>query len=109
MRQPLQEFVAAVMMDDSLANNCPKYGHALGQPVWNTPAVKREIGAAGSSCHDGSIRVFCPWNVRPDQSFSNQVGGSGNSSGTRGGLGRSIKSGSIWNEPAASALMVQSK
>jgi hypothetical protein len=73
MRQPLQEFVAAVVMDDSLANNRANHGHAFSQPRWNTPAVKREIGAAGSSCHDGSIRVFCPWNVGPERSFSNQA------------------------------------
>ena len=42
MRQPLQEFIAAVMMDDSLANNGAKQGHAFCQPGRNAPAVKRE-------------------------------------------------------------------
>src|SRR5712671_1282973 len=51
MRQPLQEFIAAVMMDDSLADNGAKHGHALRQPWRNTPAVKGKIGAACSSCH----------------------------------------------------------
>jgi hypothetical protein len=58
MRQPLQEFVAAVAMGDSLADNGTKQGHAFSQPPRNTPAVKRKIGAACSSWHDCSIR-FC--------------------------------------------------
>src|SRR5436190_20363620 len=69
MRQPLQEFVAAVMMDDSLADNCAKQGHAFSQPRRNTPAVKRKIGAACSSCHDGSIRFLRCRNVRRVQRF----------------------------------------
>src|SRR6266436_2657923 len=74
MRQPLQEFVAAVMMDDSLADNGAKQGHAFSQPRRNTAAVKRKIGAACSSCHDCSIRVLRRRNVRPDQRFSNCAG-----------------------------------
>src|SRR6266581_3836632 len=74
MRQPLQEFVAAVMMDDSLADNGAKQGHAFSQPRRNTPTVKRKIGAARSSCHDLSIRVLRRRNVRLDQRFSNCAG-----------------------------------
>src|SRR5437899_8811723 len=70
MRQPLQEFVAAVMMDDRLADNGAKQRHAFGQPRRNTPAVKRKVGAACSSCHDYSIRVLRRRNVRRDRRFS---------------------------------------
>jgi hypothetical protein len=48
------------MMDDSLADNRAEHGHASGQPRRNAPAMKRKIGAACSSCHDCSIRLFVP-------------------------------------------------
>jgi hypothetical protein len=57
MRQPLQEFIAAVVMDDGLANDGAKRRHPFGQPRRNTAAVKRKIGAAGTSGHACSIRV----------------------------------------------------
>src|SRR3954469_20790786 len=81
MRQPLQEFVAAVMMDDSLADNCAKQGHAFSQPRRNTPAVKRKIGAACSSCHNCLIWFLRCRNVTRDQRFSKSSRdlGSGNS------------------------------
>jgi hypothetical protein len=60
MRQPLQEFIAAVMMDDGLAHNGAKRGHAARQPRRNTPAVKRKIRAACPSCHDVRFVVKLP-------------------------------------------------
>src|SRR3954468_13909262 len=56
MRQPLQEFITAIVMNDGLANDGAERGHAACQPWWNTPAVKWKIRAACPSCHDCSIR-----------------------------------------------------
>src|SRR5258708_35557305 len=50
MRQPLQELVAAVMMDDSLANNGAERSHAFRQPRGTTPAANGKIRAARRTC-----------------------------------------------------------
>ncbi len=60
MRQPPQKFIAPVMMDDGLAHDGAQRGHALGQPLWNPSAVKRQIGAACASCHSDSNPVANP-------------------------------------------------
>jgi hypothetical protein len=57
MRQPLQEFVAAVMVHDGLRDDGAERGHARRQPWRNASAMEREVGAAGTSCH--SIPVDC--------------------------------------------------
>ena len=51
MRQPPQEFVAAVMMDDRLGDDGAERGHARRQPRRNASAMEGKIGAAGPSCH----------------------------------------------------------
>ena len=51
VRQPLQEFVAAVMLHDRLCDDGAKRGHARRQPRRHASAVEREVGAAGASCH----------------------------------------------------------
>src|ERR1700742_2760069 len=50
MRQPLQEFIAAVMVNDRLGDDRAERGHARRQPRRYAPAMEREIGAAGGSC-----------------------------------------------------------
>src|SRR6202035_1250466 len=51
MRQPLKEFVAAVVGDDGLSDERAERRHAGRQPRRDTPAVQRQIGASGSSYH----------------------------------------------------------
>jgi len=51
VRQPLQEFIASIVMDDGLAQDCAKRGHAFCQPQRNAPAVKWKISAACPSGH----------------------------------------------------------
>ena len=46
MREPAQQFVAAVMMHDRLADHRAEPRHALGQPWRHAPAVQRQVGAA---------------------------------------------------------------
>lgn len=46
MREPLQEFVAAVVMDDGLGHHRAQGGHALAQPCRHASAMQRTIGAA---------------------------------------------------------------
>jgi hypothetical protein len=50
MRQPLQEFVAAVMVDDA-GDDRAERGHPFAQPLRNPSAMERKIRAAGLSCH----------------------------------------------------------
>jgi hypothetical protein len=58
MRQPLEEFIAPVVMNDGLADDRAKRSHSLGQPRRNMPAMKAEVSTAGPSCHsiDSSVR-----------------------------------------------------
>jgi hypothetical protein len=56
MRKPLQEFVAAVMVNDCLSDNGAERGHARRQPRRHAPAMERKIGTAGTSCHSPGIR-----------------------------------------------------
>ena len=51
MRQPLQEFVAAVMVHDRLRDDGAQRRHAGRQPRRNASAMQGKIGAAGASCH----------------------------------------------------------
>ena len=53
MRQPPQEFIAAVVMDDGLADDGAERRHALPQPRRHAAAVERKISAACPSCHSG--------------------------------------------------------
>src|ERR1700712_3984500 len=59
MRQPLQELVASVVMDDGLADDGAERAQARAQPWRNAPAVKGKIRAAAPSCHARSIRLVC--------------------------------------------------
>src|ERR1700712_4127328 len=62
MRQPLQEFVTAVMVNDRLRDDSTERGHARCQPRRHAPAMERKIGAAAASCHSipesRSIEVY---------------------------------------------------
>jgi hypothetical protein len=51
VRQPLEEFVAAVVMDDCLRDDGPEAGHALGEPRGDASTMQREIGASGPPRH----------------------------------------------------------
>src|SRR5215216_2825227 len=54
MGQAAQELVAAVVMDDRLADHGAEPRHALGKP-WRNPApMQRQVGASGSLSH-GSL------------------------------------------------------
>src|SRR3954452_4553010 len=59
MRQPLQELVTPVVVDDGLADDGAERSHALAQPWRNASAMKGEIRAAAPSCHACSIRLLC--------------------------------------------------
>ena len=49
MRQPAQEFVAAIVMDDRLGDDRAEPRHALAEPCRHPAAMKRQIGAACAS------------------------------------------------------------
>ena len=51
VRQPAQEFVAAVVMHDGLADDGAERRHALAQPRRHAAAMEGKISAACSSCH----------------------------------------------------------
>ena len=51
MRQPPQQLVAAVVMDDRLAHDRAEPRHALAQPFRHAPAMQRQIGASRASRH----------------------------------------------------------
>ena len=55
MRQPAQEFVAAVVMHDRLADDGAKRRHALPEPCRHAAAMERKISAASPSCHLSAI------------------------------------------------------
>ena len=61
MRQAAQQFIAPVMVDDRLANDCAEPRHPIGQPFWDVAAVQWKIGAAGFTSHqpDGSEARGC--------------------------------------------------
>jgi hypothetical protein len=51
MAKAPQQLVAAVMMHDRFADDRAEMGHAIGQPGRHAPAMQRQVGAPGSSCH----------------------------------------------------------
>jgi hypothetical protein len=51
MRETAQEFIAAVVMHDGLADNGPKCRHAPAQPGGHASAVEGKICATCASCH----------------------------------------------------------
>src|SRR5215207_11094640 len=54
MRQPAQELVAAIVMDDRLADHGAQPRHALGKPRRHPARMQRQVGATGSLSH-GSL------------------------------------------------------
>ena len=51
MRQPLQELIATIMVDDGLRDDGAERGHARREPRRHASTVQRKNCAAGSSCH----------------------------------------------------------
>jgi hypothetical protein len=51
MRQPAQQLLATIFVDDSLADHGAELGHALAEPGRNPSAMQRQVGAAGSLGH----------------------------------------------------------
>src|ERR1700674_2517360 len=51
VRQPLQEFVAAVLVNDRLRDDGAEPLHAHRQPRRNSSTVQRKDRAAGAFCH----------------------------------------------------------
>jgi hypothetical protein len=51
MRQPAQQFLAAVVLHDGLADHRAELRHARGEPWRHPAAVQRQIGAARPSRH----------------------------------------------------------
>jgi hypothetical protein len=49
--QAPEPLVAAIMVDDRLADQRSETRHSIGQPLWHMPAMKRQISAARSLCH----------------------------------------------------------
>src|SRR5260221_9318044 len=54
MRQPAQQFVAAIFKNDRLGDHRAEPGHAIAQPFGHAPAVEREVGAASTPSHQGA-------------------------------------------------------
>ena len=55
MSKPTQQLVAAIRVDDRLADDRAEPGHAVREPQRHPPAVQRQIGASCSSGHAWSI------------------------------------------------------
>ena len=55
MRQAAQQLVAAVLMDDRLADHRAQPRHAVREPRRHPPAMQRQIGASCSTGHAWSI------------------------------------------------------
>lgn len=51
MRQPAQQLVAAIMVDDRLAQHRAEPRHAVAQPLRDPSAMQRQVGAAASLRH----------------------------------------------------------
>jgi hypothetical protein len=51
MSEPPKELVAAIFVDDRLADDSAEPRHPLTQPFGHVPAMKRKIGAAGTPRH----------------------------------------------------------
>ena len=58
MRQPAQQLVAPVVMDDRLADDRAEPRHALGEPGRHAAAVQRQVGASPSVSPCRSIVRF---------------------------------------------------
>ena len=54
MRKAAQQFVAAVSVDDRLADDDAEAGHSLRKPQRHAPAMQRQIGASSSIGHSSS-------------------------------------------------------
>jgi hypothetical protein len=64
MRQPLQELIATIMVDDSLCYDGAERGHARRKPGRHASAVQRKNCAAGSSCHSNRQVQVRPQDIR---------------------------------------------
>ena len=61
MGEAAQQLVAAIVMDDRLANDSAEAGHAIRQPSRYISAMQRQIRASRSACHRRpaiALRVF---------------------------------------------------
>src|SRR5579862_8175423 len=58
MREPAQQLVATVMVDNCLNDDPAERRHPRDEPWRYIAAMQRQISAAGSVCHDRSIRYF---------------------------------------------------
>ncbi len=54
MRQPAQEFLAAVVMHDRLADHGSERGHPAREPGRHAAAMERQVCASGPRCHGTS-------------------------------------------------------
>ena len=59
MGETAQKFVAAVMVDNGLADDRAKPGHPVRQPFRHVPVMQWQIGTSGSSDHVGSGGRIC--------------------------------------------------
>ena len=57
--KPAQQFVAAIVMDDGLCHDRAEPSHPFRQPFRDLPAMQRQIGASGSSCHPFESFLSC--------------------------------------------------
>ena len=57
MREPAQEFVAAVFDDDRLGDHRAEPRHALAEPARHAAAVQRQVGAARAAGHQRAPRA----------------------------------------------------
>ena len=58
MRQPPQELISAVVVDDGLADDRAQACHALCQPVGHLPAMEGQVCAAGSVNHRNAVLMM---------------------------------------------------
>jgi hypothetical protein len=50
-----QQFVATVMMNDSLTNYRAKVGHPVGEPPRDLPTVQRQVRGSSSLSHQSNV------------------------------------------------------
>src|SRR6516165_2439097 len=52
MREPTQEFVAAIVVNNRLANDRAQASHTTCQPFWYVPAMQRQISTSRFAAHE---------------------------------------------------------
>jgi hypothetical protein len=67
MREPAQEFIAPVMVDDSLGDHRAKPRHALAEPSRHAAIVQRQISATHPLSHHTSEEQTTNGDIAPNR------------------------------------------